>query len=58
MHRLSRDKNGSIGVQITEGCDGGVYVQSVATGGSADKLGLIHKGNLKVRLMYKYYSSL
>uniref|UniRef100_A0A1B6CMR0 FERM domain-containing protein n=1 Tax=Clastoptera arizonana TaxID=38151 RepID=A0A1B6CMR0_9HEMI len=43
--RLCRDENGSIGIQIIEGCDGGVYIQSVTIGGSADKSGLIHRGD-------------
>lgn len=42
--RLQRDRLGSFGIEITEGEDGGVYIQSVQRGGAAAKLGTIHRG--------------
>ncbi|KAE8749720.1 hypothetical protein FOCC_FOCC003460 [Frankliniella occidentalis] len=43
--RLQRDRLGSLGIEITEGEDGGVYIQSVQRGGAAAKLGSIHRGD-------------
>ena len=43
--RLQRDRLGSFGIEITEGEDGGVYIQSVQRGGAAAKLGTIHRGD-------------
>lgn len=45
---LQRGQGGSIGLQVTEGNDGGVYVQAVSVGGSADMAGNINKGTLFV----------
>lgn len=45
--QLERGHGGSIGLQVTEGNDGGVYVQAVSVGGSADMAGNINKGKLK-----------
>ena len=42
--RLERGHGGSIGLQVTEGNDGGVYVQAVSVGGSADMAGNVNKG--------------
>ncbi|KAJ1522050.1 hypothetical protein ONE63_002365 [Megalurothrips usitatus] len=43
--RLQRDRLGSFGIEITEGEDGGVYIQTVQRGGAAAKLGTIHRGD-------------
>ncbi|RZF41303.1 hypothetical protein LSTR_LSTR000017 [Laodelphax striatellus] len=43
--RITRGENGSFGVQVTEGSDGGVYIQNVVPNGSASNLGIIHKGD-------------
>lgn len=43
--KLERGYGGSIGLQVTEGTDGGVYVQAVSVGGSADMAGNIAKGD-------------
>ena len=45
--KLQRGEGGSIGLQVTEGNDGGVYVQAVSVGGSADMAGNVNKGILK-----------
>lgn len=42
--KLERGNGGSIGLQVTEGNDGGVYVQAVSVGGSADMAGNVNKG--------------
>lgn len=42
--RLERGHGGSIGLQVTEGNDGGVYVQAISVGGSADMAGNVIKG--------------
>lgn len=42
---LERGHGGSIGLQVTEGNDGGVYVQAVSVGGSADMAGNVNKGS-------------
>ncbi|XP_014477258.1 PREDICTED: uncharacterized protein LOC106745819 [Dinoponera quadriceps] len=42
---LERGHGGSIGLQVTEGNDGGVYVQAVSVGGSADMAGNVNKGD-------------
>nr|CAD7198666.1 unnamed protein product [Timema douglasi] len=42
---LERDEDGSLGIKIIEGSDGGLYIQSILPHGSAAKLGLIHKGD-------------
>lgn len=44
--KLERGHGGSIGLQVTEGNDGGVYVQAVSVGGSADMAGNVNKGKL------------
>ena len=41
---LERGHGGSIGLQVTEGNDGGVYVQAVSVGGSADMAGNVNRG--------------
>ncbi|XP_066594584.1 tyrosine-protein phosphatase non-receptor type 13-like [Prorops nasuta] len=43
--KLERGHGGSIGLQVTEGNDGGVYVQAVSVGGSADMTGNVNKGD-------------
>ncbi|XP_011499995.1 PREDICTED: uncharacterized protein LOC105363889 [Ceratosolen solmsi marchali] len=43
--KLERGQGGSIGLQVTEGNDGGVYVQAVSVGGSADMAGNVNKGD-------------
>ncbi|XP_076672458.1 uncharacterized protein LOC143371323 isoform X5 [Andrena cerasifolii] len=43
--QLERGHGGSIGLQVTEGNDGGVYVQAVSVGGSADMAGNVNKGD-------------
>ncbi|KAH0552118.1 hypothetical protein KQX54_005883 [Cotesia glomerata] len=43
--KLERGHGGSIGLQVTEGNDGGVYVQAISVGGSADMAGNINKGD-------------
>ncbi|XP_015589515.1 uncharacterized protein LOC107265051 isoform X2 [Cephus cinctus] len=43
--KLERGHGGSIGLQVTEGNDGGVYVQAVSVGGSADMAGNVNKGD-------------
>lgn len=43
--RLSKDDNGSFGIQITSGSNGEIFIQSVVKGGPADKLGVVHKGD-------------
>lgn len=45
--KLERGHGGSIGLQVTEGNDGGVYVQAVSVGGSADMAGNVNKGILE-----------
>lgn len=42
---LQRDLRGSLGLQITEGSDGKVYIQSVIPGGPADICGEVHTGD-------------
>lgn len=42
--KVERGHGGSIGLQVTEGNDGGVYVQAVSVGGSADMAGNVNKG--------------
>jgi len=44
--KLERGHGGSIGLQVMEGSDGGVYVQAVSVGGSADMAGNVNKGSL------------
>lgn len=46
--KLERGHGGSIGLQVTEGNDGGVYVQAVSVGGSADMAGNVNKGKFEV----------
>lgn len=46
--KLERGHGGSIGLQVTEGNDGGVYVQAVSVGGSADMSGNVNKGEQSV----------
>ena len=53
--KLERGHGGSIGLQVTEGNDGGVYVQAVSVGGSADMAGNVNKGKLYA-LSIKHYS--
>ncbi|XP_051168071.1 uncharacterized protein LOC127285907 isoform X2 [Leptopilina boulardi] len=48
--KLERGNGGSIGLQVTEGNDGGVYVQAVSVGGSADMTGNINKGDRVVAI--------
>ena len=48
--KLERGNGGSIGLQVTEGNDGGVYVQAVSVGGSADMAGNVNKG-IKPKLL-------
>uniref|UniRef100_A0ABD2WI20 PDZ domain-containing protein n=1 Tax=Trichogramma kaykai TaxID=54128 RepID=A0ABD2WI20_9HYME len=43
--KLQRGQGGSIGLQVTEGNDSGVYVQAVSVGGSADMAGNVNKGD-------------
>ncbi|XP_049811358.1 tyrosine-protein phosphatase non-receptor type 13-like [Schistocerca nitens] len=43
--RISKDDNGSFGIQITSGSNGEIFIQSVVEGGPADKLGVVHKGD-------------
>ncbi|XP_023318110.1 uncharacterized protein LOC106650778 isoform X2 [Trichogramma pretiosum] len=43
--KLQRGHGGSIGLQVTEGNDSGVYVQAVSVGGSADMAGNVNKGD-------------
>lgn len=43
--KLERGHGGSIGLQVMEGNDGGVYVQAVSVGGSADMAGNVNKGS-------------
>ncbi|TGZ52224.1 FERM and PDZ domain-containing protein 2 [Temnothorax longispinosus] len=43
--KLERGHGGSIGLQVMEGNDGGVYVQAVSVGGSADMAGNVNKGD-------------
>lgn len=45
--KLERGHGGSIGLQVTEGNDGGVYVQAVSVGGSADMAGNVNKGRYR-----------
>nr|CAD7438269.1 unnamed protein product [Timema bartmani] len=42
---LERDEDGSLGIKIIEGSDGGLYIQSILPHGSAARLGVIHKGD-------------
>lgn len=42
---IERDQKGSLGLQIMEGSDGNVYIQSVIPGGPADKTGNILHGD-------------
>ncbi|XP_075210356.1 uncharacterized protein LOC142317693 [Lycorma delicatula] len=42
---MIRDESGSFGIQVSEGSDGGVYIQSVVPRSKADSLGIIHKGD-------------
>lgn len=42
---IERDQKGSLGMQITEGSDGNVYVQSVIMGGPAHLTGAILSGD-------------
>ncbi|XP_071051565.1 tyrosine-protein phosphatase non-receptor type 13-like isoform X2 [Onthophagus taurus] len=42
---LTKDVKGSLGIQITEGSDGRVYIQSVIDGGPAQITGKINKGD-------------
>lgn len=42
--KLERGHGGSIGLQVMEG-NGGVYVQAVSVGGSADMAGNVNKGS-------------
>ncbi|KAG8272728.1 tyrosine-protein phosphatase non-receptor type 13-like [Homalodisca vitripennis] len=43
--RLKRDHTRGLGIQVTEGSDGGVYIQSIVPGGAAEKLGLVYTGD-------------
>ncbi|EGI61574.1 FERM and PDZ domain-containing protein 2, partial [Acromyrmex echinatior] len=43
--KLERGHGGSIGLQVMEGNNGGVYVQAVSVGGSADMAGNVNKGD-------------
>lgn len=49
--KLERGHGGSIGLQVTEGNDGGVYVQAVSVGGSADMAGNVNKGLQSLKLL-------
>lgn len=42
---IERDQKGSLGLQITEGSDGNVYIQSVILGGPAHKTGNVQHGD-------------
>lgn len=42
---IERDQKGSLGLQITEGSDGNVYIQSVIPGGPAYKTGNVQHGD-------------
>lgn len=42
---IERDQRGSLGLQITEGSDGNVYIQSVIPGGPACKTGNVQHGD-------------
>lgn len=42
---IKRDEKGSLGLQITEGSDGNVYIQSVIPGGPAHATGNIQRGD-------------
>lgn len=42
---IERDHKGSLGIQITEGSDGNVYIQSVIHGGPAHATGNIQRGD-------------
>ncbi|XP_018332723.1 FERM and PDZ domain-containing protein 2-like [Agrilus planipennis] len=61
---IQRDQKGSFGIQITEGSDGKVYIQSVIPGGPADALKKMKKGdqiiaaNQQNLLNYKYEDAL
>jgi PDZ domain len=41
---LEKDESGSLGIQVTEGSDGAVYIQAVVPGGAADKQGVVKRG--------------
>ncbi|GLV43630.1 yurt [Carabus blaptoides fortunei] len=42
---IHRDVQGSLGIQVTEGSDGKVYIQSVVVGGAASNTGNVFKGD-------------
>lgn len=54
--KLERGHGGSIGLQVTEGNDGGVYVQAVSVGGSADMAGNVNKGKKVLYFVISHYS--
>lgn len=41
---VEKDRNGSLGIQITQGSDGNVYIQTVITGGAASITGQMNTG--------------
>ncbi|KAJ4433507.1 hypothetical protein ANN_15816 [Periplaneta americana] len=43
--KIKRDECGTLGLQITEGSDRGLYVQSVLPDGPASSLGTVHRGD-------------
>ncbi|KAF4519635.1 hypothetical protein B566_EDAN003803, partial [Ephemera danica] len=43
--RLQKDSDGSLGIQVTEGSDGAVYIQSVVPNGAAYRQGIIKRGD-------------
>ncbi|XP_044008088.1 uncharacterized protein LOC122852387 [Aphidius gifuensis] len=43
--KLERGYGGSIGLQVTKGNDGGVYIQAISVGGSADMAGNVNNGD-------------
>lgn len=52
--KLERGHGGSIGLQVTEGNDGGVYVQAVSVGGSADMAGNVNKGTFRSSIFQRH----
>ncbi|XP_065340118.1 FERM and PDZ domain-containing protein 2-like isoform X3 [Cloeon dipterum] len=42
---LKKDESGSLGIQVTEGSDGAVYIRAVTPGGPADLQGIIKRGD-------------
>jgi len=55
--RIRRDKRGNLGIQIKAGSDGGLYIQSVVSGGPAAAVGGVHRGTVLLYELVAYITN-